>query len=58
MGMMSDAMFNDIHISQDSVEDDIKKYLLDHEDDIAHEMNDFGCLKDAFWYYVKRNPEK
>ena len=58
MGMMSDAMFNDIHISKDSAEGDIKRYLLSHEDDIALEENDFGCLKDAFWYYVGRNPEK
>ncbi len=35
----------------------LKKYLLSHESDIAHEINDFGDLYDAFRLVVGRKPD-
>lgn len=37
---------------------DIREYMVSHEFDIAHEMNDFGSLKTAFLIMVGREPSK
>ena len=37
---------------------DMVDYMLSHEDDIAHGVNDFGDLKDAFEFFVGRPASK
>jgi hypothetical protein len=36
----------------------LRDYLLEHEDDIAHGMNDFACLLPLFQKVCNRLPEK
>ena len=41
----------------DSAMEDLKEYLLSHEDDIAFGINDFGDLKQAFIGFFGREAE-
>ena len=36
----------------------LTKYLMDHEDDIALQMNDFGDLTGLFKHVFGRSPER
>lgn len=44
------------YILPPGVYDDLKRYLVDHEADIAFGINDFGDLKDTFELLVGREP--
>jgi hypothetical protein len=50
------------HGLSDEAQKDLDAYLLNHESDIANDINDFGDLKrvfiDSFWREPKKETEK